>query len=658
MPNRLIKATSPYLLQHAHNPVDWYEWGPEALDKSKKEDKPILVSIGYSACHWCHVMERESFESNAIAKIMNDHFVCIKVDREERPDVDHVYMDAVQAMNQNGGWPLNVFLTPDQQPFYGGTYFPPQQWEQLLLKINQAFREVRTKIEESATDLTTHLNSSDLKRFAGNSNQPATREALDNMFVVLKSRYDTTYGGLAKAPKFVMPTIWLFLLRYHRLTSNTEALAMVTKTLEKIARGGIYDQVAGGFARYSVDERWFAPHFEKMLYDNAQLLSLYAEAYQVTQSPFFKGVIEETVQWLEKEMRHPEGAFYSALDADSEGVEGKYYTYTFEEWRVALGPDADVAATHFGVTREGNWEHGRNILVAAENSPASKTEIERWKGKLAETQRNRVRPGLDDKILLAWNAMAITGLLDAYKALGNKHFLSLALSAIEFLEKNLMKEGRLLRSYKGKAAPTEGFLEDYAFVIQAYTELYQHTFEETWLQKASALMTYVLEYFYDSGDGYFHFSSANAERLIARKKEIFDNVIPASNSVMARNLLRLGTLLDNNAWKEKGETMAQALLKTIESEPGYLSNWGIVLTELVGPLKEVALVGGHPLKVKADLNTKYLPFALFAGTSGKSQLPLLADKQGRADATTIFVCYNKSCQAPTESVHEAFQQLQ
>lgn len=657
MSNRLINATSPYLLQHAHNPVDWYEWGSEALAKAKEEDKPILVSIGYSACHWCHVMERESFERNDIAKIMNDHFICIKVDREERPDVDQVYMDAVQAMGQNGGWPLNVFLTPGQQPFYGGTYFPPQQWGQLLLQINKAFHEQRAKIEESATDLTGHLNTSDLKRFAASSEQAVTRESLDQMFAILKSRYDATYGGLAKAPKFVMPTIWLFLLRYHRLTKNEEALKMVTQTLEKIGHGGIYDHLAGGFARYSVDERWFAPHFEKMLYDNAQLLSLYAEAYQVTGSSQFKDILEETVRWLEHEMRHPEGAFFSALDADSEGVEGKYYTFTGEEWRAALGADAEQAAAHFRIKPEGNWEHGRNILLADENSTASATQIRGWKQKLAEAQRKRVRPGLDDKILVAWNAMAVNGLLDTYRALGNEHFLSLATDAIKFLEKNLTSEGRLLRSHRGKAAPTEGFLEDYAFMIQAYTELYQHTFDESWLQKAKALMIHVFEHFYDPTEGYFHFSSANAEPLIARKKEIFDNVIPASNSVMARNLLRLGSLLDNDAWKEMGHTMTRSLLKTIASEPGYLSNWGIALTELLASLKEVALVGGSPLKVKAEMNKTYLPFALFAGTAERSQLPLLQDKMGSSQATTIFVCYNKSCQAPTVSVDEALRQL-
>lgn len=655
MPNRLINSTSPYLLQHAHNPVDWYEWGTEALARAKNEDKPILVSIGYSSCHWCHVMERESFENHDIAKIMNEHFVCIKVDREERPDVDHIYMEAVQAMQQNGGWPLNVFLTPDQQPFYGGTYFPPNGWAQLLLKINQAFRKRRTQIESSAADLTAHLQMNDVQRFA----QAGTfrKDSLDRMFGILQQRFDNVYGGLDKAPKFVMPTIWLLLLRYHKITSNETALSMVTKTLEKMGDGGIYDQVAGGFARYSVDNRWFAPHFEKMLYDNAQLLSLYAEAYQVTQSPAFRNIISETATWLEKEMTHSEGGIYSALDADSEGVEGKYYTFTYDEWVDALGPDAADAATYFNVTIVGNWEHGRNILTKNAQQSVDLETIDRWKQKLAAAQKKRIRPGLDDKILAGWNAMTAKGLIDAYRATGEERYLSMAKKCMSFLEDNLIHNGHIYRSFKDSRSITEGFLEDYAWTIYAYTALYQATFDERALQNAETWMNYTLEHFLDHEDGFFHFSSSQSEQLIARKKEIFDNVIPSSNSVMARNLLHLGTLLDRNDWKEHAEKMVSSLVNVMEGEPGYLSNWGIALTEWIHPLHEVAIVGTAYQTARKELSKHYQPFALLAGTTGKSSLPLLVDKQVADGNTMLFVCQNKTCRLPVATVDEALQQL-
>ncbi|MFZ5973227.1 MAG: thioredoxin domain-containing protein [Bacteroidota bacterium] len=656
MPNRLALATSPYLLQHAHNPVDWYEWGSEALQKAVAEDKPILVSIGYSSCHWCHVMERESFENTDIAAIMNAHFVCIKVDREERPDVDHLYMEAVQAMGQNGGWPLNVFLTPQQQPFFGGTYFPPRQWAHLLKQIHKAFGEKRKDIEDSAQDLTRHLNISDLTRFAQQQSATIDRKLLAQMFEVLQSRYDATYGGLAKAPKFIMPTIWQFLLRYHQLTRSQEALQMVTHTLTHIGRGGIYDQLAGGFARYSVDERWFAPHFEKMLYDNAQLLSLYAEAYQATQTPLFKKILQQTIGWLQQEMQHPQGGFYSALDADSEGVEGKYYTFTWAEWTAALSDDAETAAQHFNITPEGNWEHGRNILTAPHdaNSDAS---LQRWKDKLAAAQQKRVRPGLDDKMVASWNCMLVKGLVDASLALNEPAWLRLAVDTIGFVENHLIQAGQLRRSFKDRPAATEGFLEDYAFLIQAYLALYQATFDDTWLAKAEQKIQYVYEHFFDEKDGYFHYASRHAEKLIAQKKEIFDNVIPASNSVMARNLLHAGTLLGQTRWTEQAHTMATALSQTIAGEPGYLSNWGVLLLELAAPLREVAIVGPEAIEHMRELRKHYVPFAVFMGTTTQSKLPLLADKHPLNGSTTLFVCYQQTCQTPVHTVEEALRQL-
>lgn len=656
MPNRLIHATSPYLLQHAHNPVDWYEWSTEALEKAKAEDKPILVSIGYSSCHWCHVMERESFEHETIAALMNKHFVCIKVDREERPDIDQVYMEAVQAMQQNGGWPLNVFLTPDQKPFYGGTYFPPQNWAQLLRQIHQTFQVKRKEINESANDLVQHLQTSDLKRFAQQNETSFKQEHLDAMFQILASRYDKTWGGIEKAPKFVMPSIWLFLLRYYAATKNEAALEMVTHTLRQLALGGIYDQLGGGFARYSVDGEWFAPHFEKMLYDNAQLLSLYAEAYSITYESIFKETVYETVGWLKHDMLNPAGGFYSALDADSEGVEGKFYTWTESELQNVLGNDTERLMQHFQSTAEGNWEHGRNILRRdPQTTIAESDEIKKLKSKLLAERSKRIRPGLDDKILTGWNAMTIQGLVDCYKAFQDEYFLKLALNGISFLEEHLIGD-KVYRVWKGKRSETEGFLEDYAFLIQAYTSLYQVTFNEGWLYKAHTWCKYVQQHFTDSEEGFFFYSSNTAEALIARKKEIFDNVIPGSNSVMARNLHQLGILLDREDWKTQARTMTTKLLHLITAEPVYTCHWAVLLSELIHAPTEVVIAGPEALTLRKEIHQYYLPFIHTAGSTNESTLPLLENRLPK-NGTLIYVCRNKTCQLPVDNVTEALNQI-
>jgi len=659
MSNRLAHSTSPYLLQHAHNPVDWYEWGKEALEKARTEDKPILVSIGYSSCHWCHVMERESFEDKDIADLMNEYFVCIKVDREERPDIDHIYMEAVQAMRQSGGWPLNVFLTPDQKPFFGGTYFPPQRWAQLLLQINKTFRERRQEINESAEDLKNHLQTTDLNRFAKESDTEFTSGSLEKMFHTLEARFDKTWGGIEKAPKFVMPSIWHFLLRYYFNTKNQDALHMVSHTLKHIAYGGIYDQLAGGFSRYSVDGEWFAPHFEKMLYDNAQLLSLYSEAYAVTKDELFKKVVYETVGWLKNEMLHPGGGFYSALDADSEGVEGKFYTWTENEIKEVLGEQHSSITTYYHTKPEGNWEHGRNILKRGHESQLQEVpeKLDDLKNQLLAVRNKRIHPGLDDKILTGWNAMTIQGLTDAYKSFGDEQFLTLALENISFLEAFLMENGKVYRAFKNKHSETEAFLEDYAYLIQAYTSLYQVTFNEGWLYKAENWCHYAMDNFYDKEDGFFHLSSRSAEQLIAKKKEIFDNVIPASNSVMAHNLYTLGVILDKEAWKELAIKMTSQLSGLIESEPSYMSNWGIVLSEIIHGMSEVVISGEEALAHRQELHQHFLPFIVTAGTRDKSELSLFADRDARPNQTLIYVCKNKTCQLPVNNPDDALAQL-
>ncbi len=667
-PNRLINSTSPYLLQHAFNPVDWHEWGEEALMKAKREDKPILVSIGYSSCHWCHVMEREVFEKEQMAAIMNEHLICIKVDREERPDIDQVYMDAVQAMGQHGGWPLNVFLTPDQKPFYGGTYFPPQQWQQVLEGVHRAFTARRAEVNESAEQFAQHLANQDFNRYKKEGSEQDLQTSIDQIYKKLESAFDTAWGGLDKAPKFIMPSIWHWLLRYHHLTKNDTALNQTLFTLKKVAMGGIYDQIGGGFARYSVDGYWFAPHFEKMLYDNAQLFSLYAEAYAISKDEEFLAVLDESYEWLMTEMLHPDGGFYSALDADSEGTEGKFYVWTKKEIEGILKEEASLIEQYYSIKDEGNWEHGNNILFRAipEEKFLEKSGVEKqaWQAKLSgikdrllEVRDKRIRPGLDDKIITSWNAMMIAGLVDAYRYTGTDKFLQAALRNMEFLERNVIEETSIYRSFKGKRSQTPGFLDDSAYFIRACIQLYQVTFNEYWIKRAELFLDHTIGHFLDSSDGFFNYSSKYNEKLIAQKKEIFDNVIPASNSVMALNLWELGTILDREAWKKLAASMTISLSHLITTEPNYMSNWAIVFTEIKKGLAEVAIAGSDALEFNKQFHREFRPFALTLGTTGATELEMLKDKTAISGKTTIFVCYDRACQKPVYTVKEALEQL-
>ena len=666
--NRLAKATSPYLLQHAHNPVDWYEWSEEALMKAKQENKPILVSIGYSSCHWCHVMEREVFEKEEMARLMNEHLVCIKVDREERPDVDQVYMDAVQAMGIQGGWPLNVFLTPDQKPFYGGTYFPPQQWVKVIEGVHQAFTARRSEVDESAGQLAAHLAAQSALSFKKSDSATDFRRDLDGTFAKLEPAFDKTWGGLDKAPKFVMPSVWHWMLRYHHITGNMKALDQVLLTLKRVAMGGIYDQIGGGFARYSVDGYWFAPHFEKMLYDNAQLMSLYAEAFAVTGDDGFRTILNETFEWLQTEMTHPEGAFYSAIDADSEGIEGKYYVWTRAEITDILKEDAGLFIDYYSVKDEGNWEHGNNILFRSREESAFlaehqldadswKVKLRACKDRLLEVREKRIRPGLDDKIITSWNAMMIVGLTDAFQYTGDHRFLDAALQSMSFLERELSEGAALFRSFKGRRSVVPAFLDDYAYVIQACVRLYQVTFSEYWLRRAELFTQHVIDQFLDSDDGFFLYSGKYGEKLIASKKEIFDNVIPASNSVMAQNLLQLGVLLDKETWQKMANDMTESLSHLITNEPNYMSNWGIVHQQVAHGLAEVAFVGPDAEKLRADFQKVFQPFALSMGTLAESTLPLLHDKQVVDGRSTIYVCFDKVCRRPVHDIREAMEEI-
>jgi hypothetical protein len=641
-------------LQHAYNPVDWHEWNAEALAKARKEDKPILVSIGYSACHWCHVMERECFENARIAALMNEWFVCIKVDREERPDIDQVYMEAVQAMGINGGWPLNVFLTPDQKPFFGGTYFPPTTWAQVLTNLHQAFHSRRAEINQSAEELTHHLAAS-VYPALNKETKISFTESVQIIYWNIEKKFDRKNGGLDKAPKFVMPSVWLWLLRYNYLTASEEALQQLNLTLKKIFYGGIYDQLGGGFARYSVDGEWFVPHFEKMLYDNAQLMSLYSEAYQVTGDAEYREAVYETFGWLKREMTHPQGGFYSALDADSEGVEGKFYVWTYQEIAEVLRDASGEACAYYNITPSGNWEHGTNILYRTTGTRPPQN-LAKIKELLLQHRSKRVTPGLDNKILCGWNAMTICALTDAYHAFDDPVFLERAISAMNFLAQHLIEGTTVYRTWNTQRGTTEGFLEDYAFLIQSFIKLYEATFEEHWLEKATRFTEKVITDFHDPKDGYFFFSGRQAEQLVARKKELYDNVIPASNSIMALNLLHLGKLYDRQDWLTMGKNMVDGMTVLILNEPNYMSNWVIAWMAAHADLAEIAFVGPECVALKNQFKKHYHPMALIMGSTGSGNLPLLNGKK-TGNKTTIYVCFDKTCKQPVHSAEAAIQHL-
>ena len=667
MPNQLIHETSPYLLQHAHNPVDWYPWGEVALQKAKAENKPILVSIGYSACHWCHVMERESFENKQIATLMNEHLICIKVDREERPDVDAIYMESLQAMGVRGGWPLNVFLMPDAQPFYGGTYFPPQNWANLVVSIKRAFDENYDKLQESAEGFTQNMLFKESEKYGLQADEELvfSEEELVTIFNRIRVDFDYEKGGMNRAPKFPMPSIWKFLLRYYATTKDERALQHLGLTLDRLALGGIYDILGGGWTRYSTDEDWKVPHFEKMLYDNGQLVSVYAEAYALTKDHLYKERVTQTIEWLEREMTSPEGGFYSALDADSEGEEGKFYIWKKKEIDYLLAEQAEEFNQAFDITEAGNWEHGNNILHLEERLwGVDNNKWDKMFGVLMAERDKRIRPGLDDKILCSWNGLMLKGLVDAYRYINEPKFLRIALNNAYFIKDKMTtsvltedgKEARgLWHNYKNGKATLVAYLEDYASVIDAYTALYQVTFDEQWLKEAEMLADYTIANFYDTEDEFFYFTDSQGEELIARKKELFDNVIPASNSIMANNLYSLGLILDRQDFIAISKLMLNKMKKLVLTEVQWLTNWATLATQFVKPTAEVAIVGAESLNVRAILDETYAPNKVYVGTAEVSDLPLLQHRTAKNGETMIYVCYDKACQLPTSDITKALE---
>ena len=661
--NRLKNVSSPYLLQHASNPVDWYPWGKEALSRAIIEDKPILVSIGYSSCHWCHVMAHESFENDSIAAIMNQNFINIKIDREERPDIDQIYMEAVQAMGINGGWPLNVFLTPDQKPFYGGTYFPSQAWRELLLNVKTVFAENRFKLEESAEVYTKAISANVSEKYQLSSTA-ITQEMLDSGYHELSKSFDLKWGGLKKSPKFIMPSQWSFLIDLAYLSPSLNIRPHLEFTLNKIIDGGIYDQIGGGFSRYSVDEFWHVPHFEKMLYDNGQLLSLYAKAFKMSGNERYASIIDETIQWLIREMLDDSGGFYAALDADSEGEEGKFYVWTFNEIKELAGEQTSLIATYYDIREKGNWD-STNILrmtrseidIAAQfgmDLVTLRSIITQFKQRALLKRAERIRPGRDNKIISGWNGLTLTGILEAYQATGKTDYLKLAKRNYRYILKNLIINGTLIHIAN---LSTQGFAEDYATIIQALIKYYETTFNEDALQIANDLTLQMNEQYYDPKERLFYFTSIRAENLIARKNDLFDNVIPSSNSLMAENLLKLGLLLDNESYKKQSLDMVDHIGELIVQEISYLSQWASVANLLIKPIPEIVIFGNNYLKLAKELNALNIPLKVVAASSTKSDLPLLKNKTEINGKTGIYVCYNKVCKLPGTDLDEALTQI-
>ncbi len=664
--NHLSGSDSPYLLQHKDNPVNWYPWGDEALAKAKAENKLLVISIGYAACHWCHVMEHESFEDSVVAAVMNRNFVSIKVDREQRPDIDNIYMTAAQMITGRGGWPLNVIALPDGRPVYAGTYFPKEQWIKFLKYFSKMWKEEPEKLIEQAEKVTAGIQQSEQLPMVTVKGEFG-KEDLDNIWEKFEKHIDPVRGGRRGAPKFPMPDNWEYLMEYAALEDNTPAARAVETTLDAMARGGIYDHVGGGFARYSTDDQWHIPHFEKMLYDNAQLVSLYSHAWQWKKKARYREVVYETLAFVNRELRSPEGGFFSSLDADSEGEEGKFYVWTAGEIRELLADDAPLFMDYYDVQDRGNWEDGKNVLRVDENLEdvasrykisveKAKEIIERSKKKLLEARSQRVRPGLDDKVLTAWNALMLEGFTDAYLAFAEPEFLEAALVNARFLEKNMMGEDyRLLRNYKDGNASIPAFLDDYALLINAYIKLYEATFDEHWLENAQGLAGYAREHFFDSKSGLFFYTSDKDPSLIARKTEVSDNVIPSSNSAMAMALFRLGQYYYNDDYLAMAEQMLHNVKEQILQQPPYFSNWARLLLLQVHPPYEVAITGPGAHDMMLKLAAHYLPDVLFSGAEKESSLELLKDKF--RTELTIYVCQNKACRKPVHTAEDALKQL-
>jgi uncharacterized protein YyaL (SSP411 family) len=667
--NSLIHESSPYLLQHAHNPVNWNPWGQEILDKATRDNKLIIISVGYAACHWCHVMEHESFEDEEVAAVMNAHYYSIKVDREERPDIDMVYMSAVQLMTGSGGWPMNIVALPDGRPVWGGTYFKKEDWKRTLLQIAKLYKESPDKLHEYAEKLGAGLNNMQLIP------QPSTSENdldLDLILEKLELNFDWKYGGTKQTPKFVIPSNFEFLLKYAQLNKNDHIQDFFDLSLTKISFGGIYDHVEGGFSRYSVDEKWHIPHFEKMLYDNAQMLSLYSKAYSVTKNEWYREVVTQTLGFIKKELTSKEGSFYSSLDADSlnkEGnlKEGAFYTWSADKLQELLKEEFSLFREYYNINSFGKWEHNEYVLIRTEEDStflenhkltASEFKLikDRWISILTTKRNSRDKPRLDDKQLTSWNALMITGYVDAHKVLQDSAFLESAIKNATFIKDKLLKsEGNLHRSYKNGESSINGYLEDYALVIEAYIKLYEVTFNLEWLKISKDLMDHCISQFHDPDSGLFYFTSKKDQPLITRSYELSDNVIPASNSVMAQNLFKLSKYYHLNDYSLMSEKMIKAVTPQIKDYPQGYSNWLNLDLNFKHNFYEVVIMGPNALELLKELNSRYLPNILIAGSNKEDEsLPLL-EQRFKEGEDLIYVCTNGSCQLPVKTITSALE---
>ena len=672
--NRLSRETSPYLLQHAHNPVDWYPWGEEAFEKARSENKPILLSIGYSACHWCHVMEHESFENEKIAALMNELFVNIKVDREERPDLDEIYMNAVQMLTGRGGWPMTMFLTPDRKPFYGGTYFPPQDRQgmpgflRILTAVSQAYRERPQDVEKSVSEI---LNALQRMAKSQETSQSFSASILADGAEQVARAYDADNGGLGQAPKFPNAGVYELFLRHYSRSNNERFLEMVVHTLTKMAQGGIYDHLGGGFHRYSVDAKWLVPHFEKMLYDNAQLLRIYAHAYTLTREPLFKSVIEETLGYLLREMFHPQGGFYSTQDADSEGDEGKFFVWTGEEINRLLGEaDGEIFCRMYDVGEPGNFD-GKSILhpiltvdQASKFFRKESSEIQdlvaNAKRKLFVEREKRIKPFRDKKIITAWNGLMLSGLAEAIKIIDNPAALDAARKTVEFIFTKMFRDDFLLHSYKDGQAKLLGYLDDYAFLAVGLLDLYEAMFERSYLDRAIQLTDIMLREFWDERDGGFFFTGKSHEQLISRAKPIFDASIPSGNAMATQLLLRLNYSTGKDQYRASAEKILRSYYDAMESQPFGFAHMLCALDLYLQGAKEIVIVGNPDeaavRKFIDEINSIYLPnkviLTVRPGASLSQISPLLEGKTALDGKPTVYVCENSTCSAPVTSAAE------
>jgi uncharacterized protein YyaL (SSP411 family) len=662
--NELQFETSPYLLQHANNPVHWKAWNPKSLELAKETNKLIIVSVGYSACHWCHVMEHETFEDTAAAAVMNRSFINIKVDREERPDIDAVYMKAVQIMTGRGGWPMNVVCLPDGRPVWGGTYFRKEEWMDTLEQLQQLYLSAPEKMLDYAEKLHQGINAISLVQQPDN-NANFDADNLKALVEKWKKSFDWEFGGYSRAPKFMMPSNYSFLLRYAYQNKDSELSEFVNLTLTRMAYGGLFDTVGGGFSRYSVDMKWHVPHFEKMLYDNGQLVSLYSEAYRLTHNPLYKKTIEKTLSFISKELTAPNGGFYSALDADSLTAqghleEGAYYVWNKEELRTIVGEDFELFAIVFNINDFGYWENGNYVLIQSESLETIaqrfnlevielQNKKENWEKLLYASREKRKKPRLDDKCLTSWNALMLKGFVDAYKAIGNKSYLDIALKNADFIIENLWtSEGNLLHNHKNGKNTINGYLEDYCFVIEAFISLYETTLNGKWLQNSRQLTDYCFDHFYEPASGFFTFTSDIDTALITKHYELEDNVIVASNSAMANNLYKLGIYFENSYYEAVAQKMLNHILPNIDY-PSAFSNWLHAFLNFSDSNKELAVCGENALENILLLQKEYLPNVVLAGTHKPSELPFLKARFEKGK-DLFYLCQNKTCEQPLEDI--------